>query len=101
MAYKIKYFRSFNRTLNNSLRYIVNDLGNPVAARNLLTNTNNEIKKLADYPFTLRPFTYSKRSNTPYYRIIVNNHYVFFTVRGNTLEMRYFIYNRRNYIELI
>jgi plasmid stabilization system protein ParE len=101
MAYKIKYLRSFKNDLNSAVRYIANDLGNPTAAAVLLTETEKEISRLAGYPFPLRPFACSKRSNTPYYRTIVKNYYIFFTIDGNTLEMRYFVHTRRNYIEII
>ena len=99
--YEIRYFPSFSTELYDILDYISNDLGNPVAAANLYDDTVSAINKRADYPFTQRPFFYSRKDGRTYYSILVKNYYVLYTLNDNAMEIRHFQYSRRNITELI
>ena len=101
MQYKIEYLPTFLHEFESSIRYITEKLMNPIAAERLADKTFSTVEKYSFYPLVLKPCAYSEILETSYYRIIVDNYSVFYTVNGNIMEIRHFMSNRRNYIELI
>ena len=81
--YQIKYTQNFKREIENVFKYIVNELQNEIAAENLLQLIERN------------------KSTYIWYRININNYSAFYTVKGNVMTMRRFLYSKRNLEKLI
>ena len=81
--------------------YIAFDLQNPVAAMQLLEDTEAAIMKRLKNPLGYEQYHSKKDRKHPYYRIYVRNFTVFYVVIDNVMEIRRFAYSRRNLSELI
>ena len=47
-------------------------------------------------PFAFEPFRSGRERKHPYYRINIRNYAVFYVVIGDVMEVRRFVYARRN-----
>lgn len=96
---KIKYLPIFYNDLDEALNYISAVLLNPGAAESLLDDVEQAILKRSENPEAFEKYNSIKERNYPYYRIYVNNfivHYVVIPGEPPIMEIRRFLYNRRN-----
>ena len=73
--YEILYLPLFYKDLIKITKYIKESLKNPIAANSLIADT--------------------------YYRIYIRNYTVFYTVKGNIMNIRRILYSRRNFEKFI
>ena len=99
--YEIKYTQNFKREIENVFKYIVNELQNEIAAENILQLIEREIKERSYNPENYKPFRRRNKSTYIWYRININNYSAFYTVKGNVMTMRRFLYSKRNLEKLI
>ena len=97
--YRIQYSELFNNDIEKVFLYIVNELKNSIAAQNLIKQIDKEIKNRSENPESFKCF--KLRSDIKWYRINVNNYSIFYTVDGNVMTMRRFLYSKRNFDKLI
>ncbi|MBQ3842273.1 MAG: type II toxin-antitoxin system RelE/ParE family toxin [Ruminiclostridium sp.] len=94
--YDVRYLPLFENDLAEAVLYISDVLKNEAAAKKLIDDTETAILKRAKAPFSFPPYPSSKRRVNSYYRINVGNFSVFYVVIGNVMEVRRFIYSRRD-----
>jgi len=99
--YKLVYLPLFEEDLSKAVDYISVKLKNPQAALKLIDNVEKAILKRLTAPLSFEPYKSAKERQETYYRIYVDNFTIFYVVTGNTMEIRRFIYNKRQLIELI
>ncbi|MCM1480916.1 MAG: hypothetical protein NC085_14525, partial [Muribaculaceae bacterium] len=70
-------------------------------AARLIAETKKAILKRLDAPLSFQPYKSKKHRNDTYYRIFVGNFTVFYVVNDNVMEVRRFIYSKRNIENII
>ena len=99
--YKIKYLPLFYKDLNQITDYIMYKSNNEIAANNFVNELENEINKRAYSPDAYEKHISAKKRQYTYYKIYVKNYIVFYTVKGDTMEVRRILYSRRNFDKLV
>lgn len=95
--YKLRYLPLFEDDLYDAAFYISKVLNNPDAAERLVKQTESAILKRLKAPLGYEPYRSAKERKDVYYRIYVGNYTVFYVVIGDVMEVRRFIYSRRNF----
>jgi hypothetical protein len=67
----------------------------------LIAETERAISERLKAPESFRKYESQKDREYPYYRIHVKNYIVFYVVISDTMEVRRFLYNRRNIADII
>lgn len=99
--YKLRTLIDFEKDLDGVLEYITFELGNPNAALELIEELDKAVYKRLDMPLSFERYYSKKERADPYYRIRVKNYVVYYVVIGDVVELRRFLYNRRNVDEMI
>ena len=94
--YTIRYLPLFEHDLAEAALYIRDSLNNPEAAQKLIDDTESAILKRAKEPLSFPPYRAAKKHENEYYRINIRTFSVFYAVIGNVMEVRRFIYSRRD-----
>ena len=95
----IRYLPIFRNDLNEAVNYIRNTLQNPKAANDLVDDIEKAILQRSENPDAFERYRSLKERRFPYYRIYVKNFVIYYVVipgQVKTMEMRRFLYNRRN-----
>ena len=99
--YQLRYLPLFYEDMAAVVDYISNDLQNPKAASKLIDLTEEAILKRLDNPVSFQPIQSKKDRKNPYYRININNYAVFYVVINDVMEVRRFLYSRRDIPSII
>ena len=99
--YKITYLPLFYNDLDRITDYIKYQLGNDIAADNFVDELEKEIKQRLYNPESYEKYTSTSIRKNTYYRIYVKNYTVFYTVKGDIMEVRRILSNRRNFNNLL
>jgi plasmid stabilization system protein ParE len=94
--FELGYLPLFEQDLATVRDYIACNLKNPTAALRLLEDTEKAIHKRLKNPLAFEPYRSSKDRERPYYRIHIRNYTVFYVVIGNVMEVRRFVYGKRD-----
>lgn len=94
--YELSILPLFESDMLEAITYITEVLNNPSAAERLIDETEKAIYKRLDSPLSFSPYKSKKPRNDVYYRIFVGNFTIFYVVKDNVMEVRRFIYSRRN-----
>ncbi len=94
--YRIEYTEVFKIEIETVFRYITYELKNVIAAENLLQLADKLITERSKNPESYKSFKIKESSDYTWYRININNYSAFYTVKGNVMTMRRFIYSKRN-----
>ncbi|MDR1330368.1 MAG: type II toxin-antitoxin system RelE/ParE family toxin [Oscillospiraceae bacterium] len=94
--YTLRYLPVFEQDMTEVRDYISQKLQNPAAALRLVEDTEKAILKRLDNPLGFEPYHSTRDRKQPYYRINVRNYAVFYVVIGNVMEVRRFVYGRRD-----
>lgn len=95
--YTLEILPAFEEELQDAVNYIQFTLRNPTAALKLLEDTFaaiNERLSCAE-PFERIPSKVNRKY--PYYRIYVGNYMILYVVIGKVMEVRRFLYQRRDW----
>lgn len=101
VRYQLRYLPIFYEDMAAVVDYISNDLQNPPAAMKLIDLTEQAILKRLENPLSFQPINSKRERKHPYYRINVNNYAVFYVVIGDVMEVRRFLYGKRNIQSII
>lgn len=101
VKYQLRYLPLFYKDMAEVVDYISNDLQNPTAALKLIDLTEQAILKRLDNPVSFQPIQSNKDRKHPYYRININNYAVFYVVIDDVMEVRRFLYSRRDIQSII
>lgn len=99
--YKLSFLPLFEDDMHEAVTYISEVLNNPAAANRLIDETEKAIYKRLESPLSFSPYKSKKQRDDLYYRIFVGNFTVFYVIKGDVMEVRRFIYSRRNMDNLI
>lgn len=101
VKYQLRYLPIFYEDMAEVVDYISNDLQNPTAALKLIDLTEQAILKRLDNPVCFQTIRSKKDRKHPYYRININNYAVFYVVIDDVMEVRRFLYSRRDIQSII
>jgi plasmid stabilization system protein ParE len=99
--YQLSYLPLFEQDTSAVRDYIAFTLHNPRAALRLIEDTEKAIHKRLKNPLGFKPYRSSKNREHTYYRINIRNYSVFYVVIGNIMEVRRFVYGKRNLPDII
>ena len=99
--FTVIYLPIFDSDLADVWSYIAYKLRNPSAADNLMSDIEEAILKRLKMPTSFQQYHSKKERKHPYYRIKVHNYNVWYVVIDDTMEVRRFLYNKRNSEELL
>ena len=100
--YSLRYLPLFEQDLAEARDYIANILHNPVAAQRLIDDTDKEIiNRLGNNPSAFEPHHSAKDRKHPYYPIRIKNYTVFYVLIDNVMEIRRFVYSKRDISKLL
>ena len=100
-VYTLSYMPQFEHDLTAARDYITFTLLNPEAALRLVEDAEKAILKRLENPLSFQPYPSAKKRKHPYYRINVRNFSIFYVVIENVMEVRRFVYGKRNLPELL
>lgn len=99
--YKLSYLPLFYQDLEDAVLYIAYELQNPDAAQRLADQVERAILKRLENPESFEKYPSKHERQYPYYRIYVGNYIVFYVVIDDVMEVRRFLYKKRNVKEII
>jgi len=99
--YTLEYLPLFEEDMEDVKNYISANLNNPTAALRLINDTEKAILKRLKNPLGYKPYHSVRDRKQPYYRINIRNYSVFYVVLEDVMEVRRFVYAKRNLPEII
>ncbi|MDR1948696.1 MAG: type II toxin-antitoxin system RelE/ParE family toxin [Spirochaetaceae bacterium] len=99
--YQLRYLPLFEQDLADVRDYIAIKLANPAAAERLVEETEKAIKERLFSPLSFKAYNSAKDREHKYYRIYVKNFTVFYVVIDNVMEVRRFMYLKRDIDKLV
>ena len=99
--YSLRYLPLFEQGVAAVRNYIAYTLQNPSAALKLIEETEQAIQKRLTNPLAFEPYHSARDRKHPYYRIYINNYTVLYVVIDNVMEVRRFVYSKRDLTKLI
>ena len=94
--FTLRYLPLFARDLAEAQDYIALNLKNPSAALRLVEDTERAILQRSANPLSFAPYRSIRDRKLPYYRINIGNYTVFYVVIGEIMEVRRFVYSKRD-----
>ena len=82
--------------MQEAVDYIAKVLHNPTAAKRLIDDTEQAILERFKTPESFQPYASRKKRDHTYYCINIRNFSVFYVVIGDVMEVRRFIYSKRD-----
>ena len=95
----LRYLPIFRDDLFEAVTYIRDVLQNNKAANDLVDSVEKAIIERSTMLESFEPYQSVKERRHPYYRIYVNNYVIYYVViheEDTIMEMRRFLYNKRN-----
>lgn len=95
----LRYLPIFRDDLEEAVAYIRDTLQNEQAANDLVDNVEQAIVQRSINPESFEQYHSLKNRKYPYYRIYVKNYVIYYVVIPGDpviMEMRRFLYNKRN-----
>jgi hypothetical protein len=99
--YVVSYLTIFDADLAEAWNYITFKLKSPSAANSLVADTEKAILKRLKAPESHQKYHSKREREHPYYRIQVRNFTIWYVVIENVMEVRRFLYTKRNTEELL
>jgi len=100
-TYKLEYLPTFYDDLEKVVDYIAIRLENPQAAATLIDEVESAIQQRIFDPEGYEPYDLVRKHKYSYYRIYVKNYTIFYVLIDNVMEVRRFIYSRRDLTRFI
>ena len=99
--FSISYLPIFDSDLAEAWHYIAFHLQNRAAADRLVADTEKAILKRLEMPTSFGQYHSKKEREHLYYRINIRNFTVWYVVKDNVMEVRRFLYSKRDNGELL
>ncbi len=99
--YTLRFLPIFEQDLAAARDYIAFNLQNPSAALRLVEDTEKAIAKRLQNPVGFMPYPSARERKYQYYRINISNYSVFYVVIDDVMEVRRFVYGKRDLSEII
>lgn len=94
--YKIVYLPLAEDDLTEALDYIANTLDAPKAARALLTEFDNTVRRIAEYPYAFELYRTDRPMHDEIRKVPVKNYVLYYAVFQDRVELRRFLHGRRD-----
>ena len=96
--YKLEFLPNAKNDMLEIVKYIADELKNPVAAGNLADEFIKYAERICEFPYANKVYTPVKPLKFEYRRIIVKNYLMFYTVdeSSKTVTIMRVIYARRD-----
>ena len=95
--FELSFLPQFEEDVREAADYIRLTLRNPAAASKLVDDVFDAIYARQSAPTAFEPYPSKIDRRHPYYRIPVGNFIVLYVVIGRIMEVRRFVYMRRNW----
>lgn len=94
--FTLRYSLLFRDDLDKIIDYIVLELKNVAAAKQLVNDVEAAIKQRQAHPLQSAAYKSTNKRRNPYRRILVGNYLIFYIVIENTMIVRRLLYGRRD-----
>jgi len=81
--------------------YITEELGNPIAAVNVISRIIQSLKKLKDMPGIGAPLSSKLPFDTDYRFLVCGNYLAFYRYKDATVYVDRILYGRRDYVKIL
>ena len=101
--YRLSFSKLYDKDIESSYNYILNNLEAPMAADNLIIEVIKKLNKIKENP-NIRPLVQDKYLASLGYRLInVKNYMVFYIIDDDDKHIKVvrFLYNKRNWINIL
>ena len=95
-TFKLRILPMFEEDIAAVRDHIAYTLNNPLAALRLIEDTEAAILKRLGNPLGYKPYCSKFDLQYPYYRIHIRNYTVFYVIIEDVMEVRRFVYSKRN-----
>ena len=99
--YRLSFLPLFDEDLAEAWSYIAKKLRNPEAADKLVADAEAAILNRLNAPESFEPYRSKNERKHLYYRIYVKHFVIFYVVIDDVMEVRRFLYQRRNWHGLL
>jgi toxin ParE1/3/4 len=99
--YKLRYSPLFYTDLDKITDYILRDLKNSKAARDLIADVEAAIKQRLSNPLQAPAYSSLAEREYPYRRIVVGNYVIFYVVIDDTMIVRRMLFGRRDLEKIV
>lgn len=104
--YRLSYLPLFYEDIDEKVTYIVEELKNPKAAKDLLDRVEAAILERLPVAESFEPYHSLQERKYPYYRIYVGNFIIYYVVIDDNpkdliMEVRRFLYSGQNQHKLV
>ena len=94
--YTLEYTEQFHEDIAETIRYIVHKIENPQAAQKLKDDVERDILERSFAPLSVAPYFTDEATGDVYYPIYTGNFITFYVMIGQVMEVRRFIYAKRD-----
>lgn len=94
--FELRYSPLFYEDLDKITDYLLFELKNELAAKELINNAETAIKKHLASPLSAAPYRSIGTRPYPYRRIPIGNYLIFYVVIDNVMVIRRMLYGRRD-----
>ncbi len=94
--HKLVYLPLAESDLLNALDYIAYTLDAPKAARELLTEFDETVKQIAEYPYACELYRTDRPIQDEIRKVPVKNYVLYYAVFQDRVEIRRFLHGRRD-----
>ena len=94
--YKIRYLPLAEEDILSAVAYIADKLKNPKAASDLLDELDKIAGNIVEFPFAGGLYRTDRPLHDEIRMAQVKNYVLYYTVIGDTVEVRRFVHSRRN-----
>lgn len=95
--YQLSILPFFEEELGETVDYIQRELRNQQSADKLVDDVFAALDERLKAPLAFESYPSQVDREHPYYKIPVGNFFILYVVIGNVMEVRRFIYQRRNW----
>ena len=93
---KIVYLPLAQADILDAVDYIADRLGNPQAADRLLTELDNTVQRIAQFPYAHELYRTNRPILDEVRKVPVKGYVLYYAVFEDTVEIRRFLHGRRN-----
>jgi len=99
--YKLKYSCFYRDELRTAIKYIRENLKNPIAAQKLKDDVKKTYKKIKENPFIYPAVPDEYLASKGYRFTMVKNYMLFYTVEKKEIFILRFLYGHRNWMNIL
>jgi toxin ParE1/3/4 len=99
--YKLKFSYFYRDELMSAIKYIRQDLKNPIAANNLKEEVKKTYKKIKENPFIYPTVPDEHLASKGFRFTMVKNYILFYKVKEKQINIYRFLYGHRDWMNIL